>query len=90
MKLIDDGVKRQPSKDSRPKLLLSVPDDLTSALEKDAKARATFDGFPPSSQRQYVEWLTEAKREQTRQRRLEKTIEWLAEGKRRNWKYENC
>lgn len=90
MKLIDDGVKRPSTKDSKPKPPLSVPDDLASALRKNAKARATFDAFPPSSRREYVEWITEAKREQTRQKRLEQTIEWLAAGKRRNWKYENC
>ncbi|MCB1566811.1 MAG: YdeI/OmpD-associated family protein, partial [Xanthomonadales bacterium] len=44
----------------------------------------------PSHQREYVDWITEAKREETRQRRLAQAIEWLAEGKRRNWKYENC
>ena len=41
-------------------------------------------------QREYVEWVTEAKRDETRAKRLAQTIEWLAEGKRRNWKYENC
>jgi len=34
-----------------------------------------------------VEWLTEAKRPETRQKRLATTVEWLAEGKARNWKY---
>jgi len=67
-----------------------VPDDLAAALAGNAKARATFDGFPPSQQREYVDWLTEAKREETRQRRLAQAIEWLAEGKPRNWKYMAC
>ncbi|WP_457096052.1 YdeI/OmpD-associated family protein [Lysobacter sp. P5_B9] len=67
-----------------------MPDDLAAALKKNARARATFDAFPPSCRREYVEWITEAKREETRARRLEQAVEWMAEGKRRNWKYENC
>lgn len=66
---------------------LPVPDDLKRALAGDKKARAAFENFPPSHQREYVEWITEAKREETRAQRLATTIEWLAEGKPRNWKY---
>ncbi len=69
---------------------LSVPPDLAAALAKHAKARRTFEGFPPSQRREYVEWILEAKRPETRANRLAQTIEWLAEGKRRNWKYANC
>ncbi|KGI77882.1 YdeI/OmpD-associated family protein [Oleiagrimonas soli] len=66
-----------------------VPDDLAAALKlkKHAKARATFEGFPPGQRREYIEWITEAKREATREKRLATTLEWLAEGKQRNWKY---
>ena len=53
-------------------------------------ARKVFDEFPPSAQRDYIEWITEAKQEATRQKRLAQAVEWIAEGKRRNWKYENC
>jgi uncharacterized protein YdeI (YjbR/CyaY-like superfamily) len=67
-----------------------VPADLAAALKKDAKARKTFEAFSPSHQREYIEWITEAKREETRAKRLATTLEWLAEGKARNWKYENC
>jgi len=56
-------------------------------LKKHAKARATFEGFAPSHRREYIEWITEAKRETTREKRLATTLEWLAEGKPRNWKY---
>ncbi|MEY2571990.1 MAG: hypothetical protein QOJ87_203, partial [Verrucomicrobiota bacterium] len=48
----------------------------------------TFDSFSPSHRREYLEWITEAKREETRRERLEKTMKWLAEGKPRNWKYQ--
>src|ERR1700741_307298 len=84
MKLIEDGGKRPPTGDSKPKPPVEVPDVLAAALEKNAKARATFDAFPASCGREYVEWITEAKREETRTRRLGQAIEWMAEGKRRN------
>ena len=69
---------------------LVVPDDLTSALAANKAARAAFDKFPPSHRREYVDWITEAKTEATRARRLETAVEWMAEGKPRNWKYMNC
>jgi uncharacterized protein YdeI (YjbR/CyaY-like superfamily) len=67
-----------------------VPPDLTAALRKDARARATFEAFSPSRRRDYVEWIVEAKAEATRARRLAQAVEWMAEGKARNWKYERC
>ncbi|HET6554485.1 MAG TPA: YdeI/OmpD-associated family protein [Dyella sp.] len=90
MSLSDGGAK--PRRVAKPKTPLSVPDDLAAALtqRKHAAARKIFEGFPPSAQREYVEWITEAKTETTRQKRLASTLEWLAEGKRRNWKYESC
>jgi hypothetical protein len=69
---------------------LVVPDYLTKALKKNKAAQKTFENFPYSCKKEYVEWLTEAKTEPTREKRLATTIEWLSEGKRRNWKYENC
>jgi uncharacterized protein YdeI (YjbR/CyaY-like superfamily) len=68
----------------------SLPRDLAAALKKSKKAAATFAAFPPSCRREYIEWITEAKRPDTRATRLATTLAWLAEGKRRNWKYENC
>jgi uncharacterized protein YdeI (YjbR/CyaY-like superfamily) len=47
-------------------------------------------GLSPSQQREYVDWITEAKQDSTRAKRLATAVEWLAEGKRRNWKYERC
>jgi len=67
-----------------------APPGLTAALKKNAKARATFASIPPSAQREYIEWLTDAKQDATRARRLASTIALLAEGKRLNWKYQNC
>ncbi|MDI9240135.1 YdeI/OmpD-associated family protein [Lysobacter sp. LF1] len=87
MALIDSAPTRAPAKKAKPKPEAAVPDDLAAALRRNAKARATFEGFAPSYRRDYIEWITEAKREDTRARRLAQTLEWLAEGKSRNWKY---
>lgn len=75
---------------TRRKPPVKAPPYLTAALKKNAKARKTFEGFSPSQQREYVEWLTDAKQEVTRERRLVTAIEWMAQGKTRNWKYQNC
>ncbi|QDT55411.1 hypothetical protein Pan44_34540 [Caulifigura coniformis] len=85
MKLIDDGVKSSMKSTKAP---FKVPPDLKAALTKNAKARTTFDAFSPSHKREYVEWITEAKRPETREKRLATTLEWLAEGKPRHWKYQ--
>ena len=69
---------------------VAVPDDLAKALKKNAAAAATFERLSPSHRKEYVEWITEAKRDETRLKRLATTLEWLAEGKSRNWKYEKC
>lgn len=66
-----------------------VPADLLAALEAHPAAKATFGAFAPSHRRDYVEWITEARREETRAKRLAQAIAWMAEGKRRHWKYEN-
>jgi uncharacterized protein YdeI (YjbR/CyaY-like superfamily) len=90
MELNEQGIKVKRAKAATPKAPPRVPAELAAALKKNRKAAATFEAFPPSCRREYVEWITEAKQEATRQKRLATTIEWLAEGKRRNWKYENC
>lgn len=89
MKLNEEGVK-SPSRRTPGKPAADVPADLAAALRGNGAARKAFEGFPPSAKRDYIEWITEAKREETRRRRLAQAIEWMAEGKRRNWKYEAC
>jgi uncharacterized protein YdeI (YjbR/CyaY-like superfamily) len=66
------------------------PEDFTALLaqRRHAAARKTWEGFPPGCQREYIDWIVEAKTDATRQKRLATTLEWLTEGKRRNWKYE--
>jgi len=70
--------------------LPAVPDDLAAALRARSGARKIFDGFTPSQQREYVDWIVEAKREATRASRVAQAVEWIAEGKTRNWKYQAC
>ena len=87
--LNEQGVK-VPKPAAAKKAPVKPPADLQAALKKNAKARATFEALTPSKQREYVEWLTEAKREATRSTRLATAIEWLAAGKSRYWKYQDC
>jgi hypothetical protein len=90
MKLNVEGVKTPRTRSTVPKPPPEKPADLSAALKRHRKAHANFDAFSPSHQREYIEWIVEAKRPETRQRRLDQAIEWLAEGKPRNWKYMNC
>lgn len=89
MELNDKGIKVVRNK-TGPKKPVPTPKELTAALAKNAKARATWDAFAPSHRREYAEWIAEAKGADTKQRRLDTTIEWLTEGKKRNWKYAKC
>jgi uncharacterized protein YdeI (YjbR/CyaY-like superfamily) len=73
-----------------PKPAPELHPDFAEALAKSPKARQVLDGFPPSAQRDYFEWIAEAKQDATRQKRIATAIEWLGEGKRRHWKYQNC
>ena len=67
---------------------VSVPPELDRALRDHPEAKAAFDAFPPSHRREYAEWIAEAKRPETKERRVQQALEMLAEGKSRNWKYE--
>jgi uncharacterized protein YdeI (YjbR/CyaY-like superfamily) len=85
------GIKKPADlkpKSDRPEL--TVPEYLRAALRKNKKAAASFEGFSYTNKKEYIDWLTEAKREETRIKRLETAISWISEGKPRNWKYLNC
>jgi uncharacterized protein YdeI (YjbR/CyaY-like superfamily) len=73
-----------------PKPAPELHSDFAAALANAPAARATLYGFPPSAQRDYFEWIAEAKQDATRRKRIATAIEWLNEGKRRHWKYQNC
>lgn len=90
VELNDSGVKRPVAPRLAGNRVLTVPDFITGALKKNKKALATFEAFPYSHKKEYVEWITEAKRDETRQKRIDTMLTWLAEGKSRNWKYANC
>lgn len=92
MALSDAGVKQSrpgATAAKRKKLAVTVPPELAKALRRHAEARHHFEAFSPSQQREYTEWVAEAKREDTRERRVQQAIDLLSEGKTRNWKYES-
>lgn len=89
MQRIDAGPAAPRAKTPKAKAPPAMPDDLAAAfaMKKYAAAKKHFDAFSPSAQREYTDWIAEAKTEATRSKRLATTLEWLAEGKHRNWKY---
>lgn len=87
MKLNAEGVAK-PKPVKRAKAGLAMPDDLAAALKRSARARKTWEGFPPGKRREFIEWVTGAKRAETRERRVEGAVALLGEGKSLNWKYE--
>ncbi len=81
------GIPARPAPKSKPEARPLA--DLTKALHQNKAAAATFKKFSPSQRREYVEWITGAKRPETRVKRLTTTIEWLCAGKPRHWKYQS-
>lgn len=73
-----------------PKSAPSLHPDFAAALDAAPAAKATLDGFSPSAQRDYLEWISDAKQEATRTKRIATAILWLSEGKKRHWKYQDC
>lgn len=88
--LLRAGAPRAAKPHREPRPQLQMPDDFAAALAKVKLAQQHYDGFAPGKQRDYLEWVLEAKREDTRAKRIAQAVEWLAEGKSRNWKYESC
>jgi uncharacterized protein YdeI (YjbR/CyaY-like superfamily) len=85
--LNEKGIKAPGRTAPKKREALKIPDYFAAALNRNSKAKKTFDNFSPSHRRENIEWITDAKREGTRQQRLAASIEWLTEGKPRNWKY---
>jgi uncharacterized protein YdeI (YjbR/CyaY-like superfamily) len=88
MELNDKGIKLPAKAKATEKKELAVPDYFTKALAKNKKAQKVWDGFAYSHKKEYLQWITEAKTETTRESRMATALEWIAEGKGRNWKYE--
>jgi hypothetical protein len=73
-----------------PKPAIEAPAEFSRALKANRKAAAVFAAFSPSCKREYTEWIADAKRPETRDKRIAQAVEWIAEGKQRNWKYQDC
>ena len=86
MELNESGAKvvREPKRDKKP---VTMPNQLSAALAKDKKAKLAFEAMSPSHRKEYMEWIGEAKRDETRATRLQKTIAQLKEKKPLHWKY---
>ena len=78
----------RPAAKKKVKVEAVVPEELTAALKKNKAAAKVFAEFSPSCKKEYTEWISEAKRPETRDRRIAQAVEWIAEGKQRNWKYQ--
>jgi uncharacterized protein YdeI (YjbR/CyaY-like superfamily) len=86
-KLNEDNVKLPARKKTAVKEL-EMPVDFAAALKKNKQAQSVFEKFPPGKRKDYIEWITEAKTESTKIKRIETAVEWIAEGKARHWKYQ--
>ncbi|MEE1945353.1 YdeI/OmpD-associated family protein [Pedobacter sp. KR3-3] len=86
IKLNEAGVKVK--KVIVPKAAIAMPADFAGLLAEHPRAQQQFEAFSPSHRREYLAWITEAKTEATKNKRMATAIEWLSEGKSRNWKYE--
>lgn len=84
-KLNDQGIKLPKIKKEKKELI--IPNYFQEILKQNKKAMTVFENFSYSNQKEYVEWITEAKTDLTRQKRMDTAIEWLKQGKQRNWKY---
>lgn len=90
--LVESGKRKKsierPQK--KAKQIVRIPVELAAALKKNKLATKAFSEFSPSCRREYAEWIAEAKRPETKQKRVAQAVEWIARGRTRNWKYENC
>jgi hypothetical protein len=81
------GVKPRRAAKADERTPVVVPEDLAAALAQHGGARATFEGFSDGRKREYVDWIVESRRDETRRKRLATAIEWMAEGKEKEWRY---
>ena len=71
----------ETSRPTRPKVV-AVPVFMTKALKTNPQAWKNFNALPDSQRRHYTMWITDAKRDETREKRLNEAIRLLAENKR--------
>lgn len=87
MRLNDEGISA-PKQKKAPKPEATVPGALAEAFDQNRRAAGQFEQFSPSQRREYIEWIDDAKRDDTRVKRIAQAIEWIADRKGRNWKYQ--
>jgi hypothetical protein len=80
-KTFGDKVKITVEADTEPRVV-EVPAELKNAFKVEREAKAIFDRLAYTHQKEYVTWINEAKRDETRQARIIKTIEMLKKGKK--------
>ena len=80
-KTFGDEVTISVEPDTEPRLI-EIPPDLAKELKKDKEAKAFFDKLSYTHQKEYVTWINEAKKQETRQNRILKTLEMLKKGQR--------
>ena len=85
VELNEKGIK-SPKRAPKP-VVVNMPADFMKAIEANKEALETYQNFSPSNQRDYADWINDAKTEKTRSERMETAIEWMSEGKPRMWKY---
>jgi uncharacterized protein YdeI (YjbR/CyaY-like superfamily) len=89
-RILEQGSATKKPVTRQPKAEVPMPADFAAALAQVPETQSVFEGFSPSARRDYLEWITEAKTDATRTKRMAQAIEWIALGKKRNWKYEKC
>ncbi len=84
------AARNKAAKTKPKKTAVKMSAEFAAAMKKNKKAATVFAAFSPSAKREYVEWIADAKRPETREKRIVTAVEWISEGKQRNWKYQNC
>jgi uncharacterized protein YdeI (YjbR/CyaY-like superfamily) len=82
-----ENKKAAPKKVIVPKAAIDMPVDFADLLSSNPKALEVYEKFSPSGKREYLEWIVDAKSDETRQKRMQTALEWISEGKSRHWKY---
>lgn len=87
MTINEQGIKKEKAVSDKPKVI-ETPEYLTEALDANTKAKEVWESKSASYRKDYLVWITDAKTDATRQKRIEQSLEWIAEGKGRFWQYE--
>jgi uncharacterized protein YdeI (YjbR/CyaY-like superfamily) len=83
-----ENKKPAVKKEAAPKAAIEMPVDFADLLSNNPKACEVYEKFSPSHKREYLEWIVDAKSDETRRKRMQTALEWISEGKSRHWKYQ--